>query len=29
VWTEGTGPERIAQDIDTILTDGIPAGATS
>ena len=29
VWTEGTGPERIAQDISTILTDGIPAGATS
>lgn len=29
VWTEGTGPERIADDLRTILTDGIPSGATS
>ena len=29
VWTEGTGPELIADDLRTILTDGIPSGATS
>ncbi len=29
IWTEGTGPERIAEDLRTILDDGIPAGATS
>jgi len=27
VWTEGTGPGPMADDIRTILTDGIPAGA--
>lgn len=26
VWTEGTGPERIAEDLRTILTDGVPKG---
>jgi protein SCO1/2 len=29
VWTEGTGPELIADDLRTILTDGIPSGASS
>ncbi len=29
VWTEGTGPDRIAADLRTILDDGIPPGATS
>jgi protein SCO1/2 len=24
VWTEGTGPERIAQDLQAILADGVP-----
>ena len=26
VWTEGTGPEPIADDIRTILSEGLPAG---
>lgn len=24
VWTEGTGPDRIAQDLKSILADGVP-----
>ena len=24
VWTEGTGPDRIAQDLQSILEDGVP-----
>lgn len=24
VWTEGTGPDRIAQDLQAILADGVP-----
>jgi protein SCO1 len=28
-WTEGTGPEQIAEDLRTILDDGVPQGAAS
>ncbi len=26
VWTQGTSPARIAEDLHTILTDGVPSG---
>jgi protein SCO1/2 len=27
VWTEGTSPAKIAEDLHTILTDGVPSAA--
>ena len=27
VWTQGTGPELLAEDLRTILADGLPTGA--
>ena len=29
VWTQGTSPEQIAEDIHVVLSDGVPTGETS
>jgi protein SCO1 len=29
VWTQGTSPAQLAEDIHTILTDGVPSGVSS